>query len=176
MPILGNHFLPLHIFGFLYNKSCTCTRKVAYHTYMSFFKHAVPSCLLILCCGAAFAGPPDWQSGVVRAVDSNYVQPTTVKDVNGAAKIQAKGTVEQICTIEAGKTLLVGKREFVPRTNHDIELARNHGVSFKLVGQTLMVKDADGTQRSFQLLKSMPATAANRPDPTAFTTHRTITQ
>jgi hypothetical protein len=112
----------------------------------------------------------------VRAVDSNYAQPTIIKDVNGSAKIQGKGAVTQICTIESGKTLFVVKREFTPRTNHDIALAQDHNVTFKQEGSTLKVKDSTGTERSFQLIKSLPATAQNRPDPTSFTTHRTITQ
>jgi hypothetical protein len=134
------------------------------------------SCLFLFCCGTALAGPPDWQNGVVRAVDSNYAQPIIIKDVDGSAKIQAKGTVTQICTIESGKTLFVVKRDFVPHFNNDIALAQNHTVTIKQVGQTVMVKDSSGKERSFQLLKSLPATAQNRPDPTSFTTHRTITQ
>jgi hypothetical protein len=134
------------------------------------------SCLFLFCCGTALAGPPDWQNGVVRAVDSNYVQPTTIKDIDGSVKIPAKGAITQICTIESGKTLFVVKREFVPHFNNDIALAQNHDVTFKQVGQTLLVKDSSGKERSFQLLKAMPATAQNRPDPTQFSTHRTITQ
>jgi hypothetical protein len=112
----------------------------------------------------------------VRAVDSNYAQPIIIKDVNGAAKIQATHTVTQTCTIESGNTLFVVKREFVPHTNNDIALTQNRGVTFKQVGQTLMVKDSSGKERTFQLLKALPATAQNRPDPTSFTTHRTLTQ
>lgn len=140
----------------------------------------LPITLLTACCivffGSAplFAAPPDWKNGVVRELDSNYAH-VTVADNNGDPGLSGHGAIKQYCTIEAGTTLLIAEREISGRGEHAM-LREDRGIHYKIVGQTLVVKDNAGNQTSFRLLKSMPETADNRPDRTAFAERALVIQ
>jgi pantothenate kinase-related protein Tda10 len=134
------------------------------------------SCLVFLLSGAALAATSGWSTGVVREVNNDYAR-VSVNQGHGDPGLQGHGPVTQYCTIEVGKQLVTGEREVRPRFDRSsFAMNEDRAVSLKITGDTMKVKDNQGNERSFHVIKTMPDTPANMPDRTAFSERPIIIQ
>ncbi len=122
------------------------------------------------------AGTPGWKTGVVREIGNNY-EHVTVEDGKGDPGLKGHGPVKQYCTIEVGKQLVTGERE----VHADLDRSRffideDKKVTLKIAGDTMTVKDSNGKERSFHVVKTLPDTPANMPDRTAFSVGAMVIQ
>jgi hypothetical protein len=132
---------------------------------------AVLACSLFLASGLAFGAghSKSWQQGVVRDVTDNYDRVAVVKQ-HGDLGLVGKGQMREFCTVEMGDKLYFGERDVEPGAIEHTRFAAvdSSNVAVRLKNGTMTLKDANGHRQSFQILRTLPNTPENEPDPTAF--------
>jgi hypothetical protein len=128
------------------------------------------ACSLILASGLAFgaAHSNSWQQGVVRDVSDSYAHIAVVQQ-RGVPGLIGQGGIRQFCTVELGDKLYFGERDSDPQFEYTRFVAvDSSNVAVRVKNGVMTLKDRNGHQRSFEILRTLPNTPENEPDPTAF--------
>ena len=138
---------------------------------MKFRTPVVSACCFLLASGLAFGAghSKTWQQGVVRDVADNYDRVAVVKQ-HGDVGLVGKGQMREFCTVELGDKLYFGERDVDPGAIEHTKFAAvdSSNVSVRVKNGTMTLKDPNGHRQSFQILRTLPNTPENEPDPTAF--------
>lgn len=129
------------------------------------------ACSLLLASGLAFgAGRSNtWQQGVVRDVSDSYAHIAVVQE-HGVPGLIGEGGIRQFCTVEVGDKLYFVERDADPAFEYTkFATANARPVAVRVQNGMMTLKDQNGHRRSFQILRTLPNTPENAPDPTAFT-------
>jgi len=129
------------------------------------------ACSLFLASGLAFGAGHSkaWQQGVVRDVSDSYAHIAIVQQ-RGVPGLVGEGGIRQFCTVELGDKLYFGERDSDPQFEHTkFVTANSRPVGVRVQNGTMTLKDQKGHRRTFQILRTLPNTPENEPDPTAFT-------
>jgi hypothetical protein len=139
----------------------------------------VSACCLLLVPVLAFGADHSnskWKTGVVRDLDNSYAHISLV-DLHGKPGLIGNGAITQYCTVQLGDQLYVGEHDAASGFDTSGFFAADSSrVSVRVKNGTMILKDRYGKKQTFHILRTMPATPQNQPDPTAFTARAMVIQ